>query len=301
MKNLQVALRKNAVESSKPLKQPFGKHRNLVPGMKIQENKTSRSRISDQISIDQHTGHMFMKAPGVELMVPMLVVRHGETNGNVRRKFQGQIDNVESALNDAGKEQVKRTARHLYEQLEELLGTHLEEFARSGKLIILKSPMSRAQDTANAFIDYFKQQTGIFLKSWVEEKLAELCFGNIEGRSIEEIDDEEFRELALRYRAQDATINWKGTGESFFDVVIRADTLLEELNTRYQNKNVLVIAFAHGMLINALRIVVGDAALIEDDGMIAFRKHVLDNAETYWLGRSQQLAERLSHSDAQNN
>jgi broad specificity phosphatase PhoE len=270
------------------------KHRNLVPAEEIQENKTSRSRISDQISIEQHTGHMFMKAPGVDLMVPMLVVRHGETNGNVRRKFQGQIDNAESALNNAGKEQVKRTARHLYEQLEELLGTHLEEFARSGKLIILKSPMSRAQDTANAFIEYFKHRTGISLDSYVEKKLAEMCFGALEGLSIEEIEDEELREMAQRYRArQDATIDWKGTGESFLDVVTRANILLEKLNTRYQNKHVLVIAFAHGMSINALRIVVGDKALLEDDGMIAFRKNVLNNAEAYWLGHSEQLAERL--------
>ena len=161
--------------------------------------------------------------------------------------------------------------------------------------------MLRAQDTANTFIDYFKQQTGISLESQVEEKLAEICFGTIEGRSIEEIGDEELKKLALRYRAQDATINWKGTGESFLDVVIRADTLLEELNTQYHNKNVLVIAFAHGMSINALRIVVGDKALLEDDGMIAFRKDVLDNAEAHWLGRSQQLAERLFRSTAQNN
>jgi hypothetical protein len=55
------------------------------------------------------------------------------------------------------------------------------------------------------------------------------------------------------------------------------------------------------MTINALRIVVGDKALLEDDGMIAFRKHVLNNAETYWLGRSQQLADRLFRLGAQNN
>jgi broad specificity phosphatase PhoE len=277
------------------------KHRNLVPVEEIQENKTYRSRISDQMLVDQHTGHMYMKASGVDLMVPMLVVRHGETNGNVKRTFQGQIDNAESALNNVGKEQVKRAAKHLYEQLEELFGVHLEEFAQSGKLIILKSPMSRAQDTATAFMDYFKQRTGILLKSQVEDKLAEICFGVIEGQSIEEIEDEEFRELALRYRAQDATINWKGTGESFLDVIIRANTLLEELNTHYYKRDVLVIAFAHGMTINALRIVVGDKALLEDDGMIAFRKHVLNNAETYWLGRSQQLADRLFRLGAQNN
>ena len=251
--------------------------------------------------VDQHTGQMFMKAPEFELMFPMLVIRHGETHGNVRRTFQGQIDNSESSLNDVGKEQVRQAAKHLYEQLEKLLGAKLKKYAKSGKFIILKSPMSRAQDTANAFIQYFKNQTGISLDSYVEEKLVEICFGALEGFSIEEVEDEELRELALRYRAQNATIDWKGTGESFLDVITRANTLLEELNAQYYDRDVLVIAFSHGMSINALRIVVGDKALLEDDGMIAFRKDVLDNAESRWLGRSQQLAERLFRSAAQNN
>lgn len=301
MKNLQLAVRKNSMVSPKPFRQSLLKTRKLTPVTDIQKNKKYRSGLYEQIWVDQHTGQMFMNTPGLDLMFPMLVIRHGETNGNVKRTFQGWIDNAESALNVVGKEQVRRTAKHLYEQLEELLGANLEEFARSGKLIILKSPMSRAQDTANAFMNYFKQRTGILLESLVEDKLAEICFGAIEGQSIEEIEDEELRAMAQRYRAhQDATIDWKGTGESFLDVIIRANTLLEELNTHYYKKDVLVLAFAHGMSINALRIVVGDKALSEDDGMIAFRKDVLDNAEAHWLGHSQQLAERLFRSTAQN-
>jgi broad specificity phosphatase PhoE len=303
MKNVQVALRKKSVVPSQSVRQPFIKNRNLAPVTEIQKqkHKKDRSTLHDQILVDQYTGHMFMKALGFDLMFPMLVVRHGETNGNVKRMFQGQIDNAESSLNDVGKKQVRRAAKHLYEQLEEFLGANLEEFAKSGKLIILKSPMSRAQDTANAFIEYFKHQTGIFLDSHVEEKLVEMGFGALEGFSIEEVEDEELKELALRYWALDATVDWKGTGESFLDVVTRANALLEDLNAQYRNQEVFVIAFAHGISINALRTVVGDKALIEDDGMIAFRKHVLSNAESHWLGRSQQLAERLFRSGAQNN
>jgi broad specificity phosphatase PhoE len=288
--------------SPKPFRQSLLKARKLTPVTDIQMNKKYRSGLHEQIWVDQHTGQIFMNTPGLDLMFPMLVIRHGETNGNVKRTFQGWIDNAESALNTVGKEQVRRAAKHLYKQLEELLGANLEKFARSGKLIILKSPMSRAQDTANAFIEYFRHRTGISLDSFVEKKLVEMCFGALEGLSIEEVDDEELRKMAQRYRAhQDATIDWRGTGESFLDVVTRANTLLEELNTQYQNKDVLVVAFAHGMSINALRIVVGDKALLEDDGMIAFRKDVLNNAESHWLGRSQQLAKRLFRSTAQNN
>ena len=70
-------------------------------------------------------------------------------------------------------------------------------------------------------------------------------------------------------------------------------SLLERLNHQYHGKGVLIISFAHGTLINALRAVSGDNALIEENGLIAFRKHHLNNAQTYWLGRSQQLAEQL--------
>jgi len=116
----------------------------------------------------------------------------------------------------------------------------------------------------------------------------------LEGLTIETIADEELRALALRYRTtQDATVDWKGTGESFLDVVMRANSLLEKLNMQYQHKDVMVIAFAHGMLINALRTVVGDKALLEENGRINFKKHEVNNAEAYWLGRSRQLAEKL--------
>jgi broad specificity phosphatase PhoE len=250
--------------------------------------------LDDRILVDQHTGQIFMNAPGLELTFPMLVVRHGETDGNVKRALQGQVDTPENRLNEAGKTQARRAARHLYEELTELLGEHVKDFATSGKLIILHSPMSRAQDTANTFIEYFKSQTGIALDAHMEEKLTEICFGALDGLAFDEIKDEELKELVLRYRThQDATIDWKGTGESFLDVVIRANNLLEKLNTQYYHKDVLVIAFAHGMLINALRTVVSDMALLEEDGMIAFRKHALGNAEFYWLGRSQQIAEQL--------
>ena len=300
MKDVQVAHRKNLVVSSQPLKQPFEKHRILAPATKIQESKKSHARIHDQILVDPYTGQLFMNAPGLELLFPMLVVRHGQTDGNRVRMFQGRVDNP---LNEVGKEQVQRAAQQLYTQLEELFGAALAEFAQSGKLIILKSPLSRAQETANAFIAYFKSHTGIALDSRVEEKLAEICFGALEGLTMETIADEELRALALRYRTtQDATVDWKGTGESFLDVVMRANCLLEKLNTQYQHQDVMVIAFAHGMLINALRTVVGDKALLEENGRINFKKHEVNNAEAYWLGRSRQLAEKLcgSHTPPKN-
>jgi probable phosphoglycerate mutase len=212
----------------------------------------------------------------------------------VRRTFQGWVDGPENQLNTVGKVQAQQAAKALYRELGELLGPYLQDFVLSGKLVVLHSPMTRARDTANTFIEYFRTQTGIVLDPVVEEKLTEMCFGVIDGLSLEQIEDEKLKALTLRYKAsQDATIDWNGTGESFLDVVARVTRLLEKLNEQYCHKDVLVIAFAHGTLINALRVAVGDKDLVGDDGLIAFRKHPIGNAEAYWLGRSHQLARQL--------
>ncbi len=260
--------------------------------------KNAQRLLEDCLLLDQHSGQIFMNAPGLDLLFPMLVVRHGETDGNVRRTFQGQADGSENQLNDVGKEQAKQAAKRIYEELLELLGGHLKDVAASGRLIVLKSPMKRAQDTANAFIEHFERQTEISLSSQVEEKLAEICFGDLEGRTLEEVHDQELCDQAVRYRVhQDATVNWKGTGESFLDVLIRVNSLLEHLNTKYYHNNAIVVAFAHGISINALRTVVGDTTLLTDNGMIAYRNRVLPNAQAYWLDRSEQLVQQLASQE----
>ena len=209
-------------------------------------------------------------------------------------RFKGQIDGPDNQLNHVGKAQVKEAAKDVYAELSGLFGAHLKDFAASGRLILLSSPLSRAQETANAFIQEFQRQTEITLTCKLEEDLAEMCFGVIEGQSSKEIMDPELQELTERFRiAQDAIMDWKGTGESFLDVVTRANRLLERLNALYDGKDIFVLSFAHGTLINALRVAVGDRALIEENGLIAFRKHHVDNAQPYWLGHSQRLAAQL--------
>lgn len=272
----------------------------LIPVSQIKKPRKYQTRLDDGVLVNQATGEIFLRTPAVDMHFPMLVVRHGQTDGNIRRVFQGQIDQAENRLNATGREQVKRAATQLYTRLTEILGDHLTEFASSGRLVLLTSPLTRAQETAKAFTDYFKQQTGISLQPDLEEDLAEMYFGAIEGHAIEDIEDEELKALTERFkRSHDAVIDWKGTGESFFDVMARANHLLERLNEQYHGQNVLVISFAHGTLINALRVVSGDSALIEENGFVAFRKHHLDNAQACWLGRSEQLAERLQERTLQ--
>ena len=199
MKNIQVAYNNSEV-STKDLRKVWDNRAHLIPVMNVKKNRKYPSRLDEGILVDQHTGEIFLNTPALDLHFPMLVVRHGQTDGNVRRTFQGQIDGPENQLNHVGKSQAQNAAKRLYEQLTERLGSHLKEFARSGRLMILTSPLTRAQDTANAFRAYFKRQTGISLTSVIEKDLAEMCFGAIEGLSVDEIEDEQLKELTERFR-----------------------------------------------------------------------------------------------------
>jgi broad specificity phosphatase PhoE len=260
----------------------------------MRRTPASDAAFHQQLFIDQRTGHLCIETPSYELTFPMVVVRHGQTNGNLKWQFQGQIDKADHALNATGREQVRQGARHLYEMLLDLFGEHFIDLVRTGTLVLLHSPLSRAKDTAQAFIDHVAEQTGTMLSAMAEKRLSEMDFGILEGYTIDDVaEDVELHSQALRYRAEDATIDWKATGESYLDVVIRVHALLEELNSRYSEKPVLVIAFSHGITINALRTVLHDPAIVDTEGVVAFRKHILENAEAYWLGESKWLSERV--------
>jgi broad specificity phosphatase PhoE len=280
--------------SSEQLAQSCLRSSHLAPVSALLGDNNHLAGIHHQLCVNQMTGQLFFNAPILNLQFPMMIVRHGQTDGNKHRKFQGRADGPENRLNEAGKEQARSAAEKVYMQLVHYLGLALIPFAKTGKLVILKSPSTRAQETAQIFLDYFQAQTGIGLESRVEKCLAEISFGVADGLLFEEIKDEQVRQAVLRYRLhQDATTNWNGTGESFLDVLIRAKQLLERLNDHYANREVIVIAFSHGICSSAFRTLVGETSILTDDKMIAFRNKCLENAEPHWLGQSQQIVENF--------
>jgi broad specificity phosphatase PhoE len=177
-------------------------------------------------------------------------------------------------------------AVNLFTELERRFGPRLAELARSGNLIILTSPLRRARDTAQRFIDHVIEKTGFLLELEVLEDLREISFGKVDGLALDEIEDKELRSLVVRYRTtQDATIDWQGTGESFVDTLIRAKRLLLALNKRYQGKDVVVVSFTHGTFGSSLRAVTGEKGLVKGANMIAFRDNILECGVPYWLSR----------------
>ncbi|MDZ7262227.1 MAG: histidine phosphatase family protein, partial [candidate division KSB1 bacterium] len=158
----------------------------------VSNSRVPIPELNNQILVDPTTGQVFMKGPVLKLKFPMLVVRHGQTEGNLRKVLQGQADGPENQLNEVGKEQAQQTAVNLFNEVNHRLGpTGLVKLAQSGKLCILTSPITRAKDTADFFIEYFKHQTGVILNSKVEPDLKEISFGKYDGFSLEEIPDQE--------------------------------------------------------------------------------------------------------------
>ncbi len=242
--------------------------------------------LNNRIFVDKATGQIFLRGPVLSLQFPIIIARHGQTPGNERGVVQGHADGHENQLDEIGRRQARQLATNLFNELESTLGSRLPEMAKAGNLIILKSPIKRAQDTAQYFLDYFEERTGIQVGSLVEEGLTEISFGKIDGLALEDIEDEALRDLVVRYRnTQDATINWGGTGESFLDTLIRAKNLIESLNATYQGKDVVIISFSHGTFGSALRTVVGDRGILKDDGMVAFRDNILEAGNAYWLSK----------------
>ena len=86
------------------------------------------------------------------------VVRHGQTDYNIKNIFQGHID---VPLNEKGIEQAKQTARKFE-------NVHIDA--------ILVSPLQRAIETAS----YISKVTGV--EPIIEERLIERNFGKMEGK-----------------------------------------------------------------------------------------------------------------------
>ena len=160
-------------------------------------------------------------------MTRFILLRHGQTDWNVQRLYQGQVD---TKLNETGIEQARNAA--------ELLKHEKIDVAYS-------SDLSRALDTAKAVLRY---HPGVPLI--VEPLLRERGFGDLEGTPYQ-------RDL-LNPTVRDAldqnpyTYRFSGGGESLEDVLIRARKALDMITSKHPDQNVLFVS--HGSFIGLLMI-----------------------------------------------
>ena len=136
------------------------------------------------------------------------IVRHGQTDWNVERRYQGRLD-VE--LNDKGFEQ----AQKIQEKLSDV------KFDK-----VFSSPLKRALKTAQIITSN---------EIITDERIIERCNGELEGKLKSEI------EVEIDFNDPNET---RMGVENINDFRKRIKEFFEEISKKYKGKNILVVTHA---------------------------------------------------------
>lgn len=148
----------------------------------------------------------------------IFIIRHGETDWNIKRKIQG-ITDIE--LNSNGIKQAEIAG-------EKLVDENID--------IIISSPLKRAQKTSEIVNKY------INCPIIYEEGIIERNYGEFEGKYREDFDF---------YGFWDYDKNIKGSGvENIRDFFDRVYKTLDKIKQEYKNKNILIVT--HGGVIKII-------------------------------------------------
>lgn len=140
-------------------------------------------------------------------------VRHGQTNGNKSRTFQGRSD---LPLNEIGIEQANQTA------------SLLKECPIKWDLII-SSPFKRACETCEIISKAINYNQEII----VDELAIERAFGEAEGLPISE---ENYLLISQNHFKNQ---------ESEQDIIARGDKLINKILSTSKGKNILIVSHSH--------------------------------------------------------
>ncbi len=157
-------------------------------------------------------------------MTLFTLVRHGQTDWNIARRYQGQKD---IPLNEEGIRQAQQLASVLAGQSFDA---------------IFSSDLRRALQTA----EILRQGRTIPLRTDI--RLREICFGEWEGEVFSEMYAK-YPEKFAESRANPAIVMAPG-GESVAEVAQRTTAFADEISTLYPLGKVLVVT--HGMALATL-------------------------------------------------
>ena len=138
----------------------------------------------------------------------LYVVRHGETIWNKEHKVQGITD---IPLTEKGKEEAK--------ELQDLIKTLNID-------VVISSPLTRARETAKIITDSS-------LPINTDDRIKERDWGLNEGADIDSVDKWDCWDVVLNTRVQNI--------EPIQDFMYRVSDFIEDIKTRYKDKNVLVV------------------------------------------------------------
>lgn len=153
------------------------------------------------------------RMPGgrVRLKRPVYFVRHGETDWNVERRYQGHSD---TPLNDKGRAQAARNGEALKPSL-----------ACVSRISFFSSPLSRATET----LEIMRETMGLSRKRYaLDDRLIEIDLGAWNGRTYDEIavEDPGVHERRAREKWRFAAPG----GESYADAALRIREFLTGLD-----------------------------------------------------------------------
>ena len=159
-------------------------------------------------------------------MTELIFVRHGQTQANAMRRWQGWSD---PPLNARGRAQAEAIARRF-------------EAQRGEVAALYTSPLRRAHQTAGAI------GARLSLEPRLLDQLKEIHFGELEGTTLADMESE-FPALYARWQDKgDMTFQWPG-GERRGAFFARAAEACDVIRARHQGERVVIVA--HGGTIRA--------------------------------------------------
>lgn len=149
----------------------------------------------------------------------LYIVRHGQTDYNKMGIIQGVSD---IPLNETG----VRQAEKLKLTIDKL---NID--------LVISSPLVRTKQTATILVKNRK------IKIIYDNRLLERGFGILEGKGIEEYDAPSYWNYKLDYNIGENV-------EKISQLFIRTNNFLQDIKSKYQDKNILIVS--HGATIRAL-------------------------------------------------
>lgn len=160
--------------------------------------------------------------------ITLYFVRHGETDWNAVRRYQGQTD---TPLNDKGRGQASRNGR----ELDRILGVGKANFD------FVASPLMRTADTMRIIRGELGLDPDAFNR---EDRLKEINFGHWEGQIWDDLPAADPEEFEARKRDP---YRWRPrNGESYEDLAKRVESWLASLDRD-------TVAVSHGGVSRVVR------------------------------------------------
>lgn len=186
----------------------------------------------------------------------LFFIRHGQTDYNAERRFQGRLD---IPLNETGRQQAHK--------IKTLLANENAVFD-----VIYSSPLSRAVETAEIISLDIAQPI-------IEPRLIEIDLGDFDGRLEAEIAGEMGNAAYLKWRQCNFTVP-APNGESIEDAMKRVKPFLTELHKLPEVEAVGIVAH-QGILMAAKAVISGESS---QQAWNEF-KQANDEIDIWWLSR----------------